>query len=251
MNFEKLHKTIYIRKSVRKFKNQSLTEDTLPAIKSNFKKLTPLNSSIKTEIRIVSNDEVKGLFFVKAPHYLLFFSEKKTGYLANTGFLLQQMDLYFSSTGYGSCWLGLTKPKKDFSENSNFEFVITLAFGNPNEELHRKSISEFNRKTINENCEGDNHQDIIEAARLAPSATNSQPWFFITEQSSIHCYCIKPGLLKKLLYKKMNRIDMGIALCHLWLAARHKVYSVNFYIDDKAKQNKPEGYYYFRSLRLK
>ncbi len=37
-------------------------------------------------------------------------SENTEGYLMNIGFIFQQMDLYLSSIGLGSCWLGMAKP---------------------------------------------------------------------------------------------------------------------------------------------
>ncbi|MGC9383486.1 MAG: nitroreductase family protein [Kosmotogaceae bacterium] len=251
MDFEKLYKTIFMRKSVRKFSEQSLNDNTLYSIKNVFNETKPLFPSINLDLRIVPGDSVKGLLIVKAPHYLLLFSENKPGYLLNAGFVLEQIDLFLSSSDLGSCWLGLTKPKKDLPEISYLEFVIALATGNPEENLHRKNISEFIRKPLGQISIGDKFLDIIEAARLAPSATNSQPWFFITEDYSIHCYCIKPGLFKRILYKKMNRIDMGISLCHLWLAALNKHFGISFYTDPDAEANPPYGYHYIKSVMLK
>ncbi|TYB91907.1 MAG: nitroreductase [Kosmotoga sp.] len=251
MNFEKLYETIFVRKSVRKFSDQLLDNEKLTFIRNAFNGTRPFLPSIDIDLKIVPRNSVKGLLMVKAPHYLLFFSENKPGYLLNTGFILQQIDLFLSSVGLGSCWLGLTKPKKVFPETSSLEFVIALATGNPEENLYRKNISEFNRKPLEQIRKGDKFEDIIEAARLAPSATNSQPWFFITNNNSIHCYCIKPGLLKRIIYKKMNKIDMGISLCHLWLAALNKKFGINFHTDPDAKRNSPDDYYYVKSILLK
>ena len=48
----------------------------------------------------------------------------------------------------------------------------------------------------------------LEAARLAPSAVNSQPWYFTHADDTIHIYCSKKG----------SRLDAGIALAHLYVA---------------------------------
>ena len=48
----------------------------------------------------------------------------------------------------------------------------------------------------------------LEPARLAPSAVNSQPWYFTHEGDIIHAYCSKKG----------SRLDAGIALAHLYVA---------------------------------
>ncbi|MBR6555421.1 MAG: hypothetical protein IKT90_04320, partial [Clostridia bacterium] len=50
-------------------------------------------------------------------------------------------------------------------------------------------------------------------ARLAPSSINSQPWFFTHEGNVIHAYCTKISVIPD-----MNRIDMGIALAHMYVA---------------------------------
>jgi hypothetical protein len=145
----------------------------------------------------------------------------------------------------------VNQPKKGRLETSSLKFVITLAAGNPEDLVHRKNVSEFNRKPLDQISKGDKFLDIIEAARLAPSATNSQPWFFVTDDNHIHCYCIKPGLVKRIIYKKMNRINMGISLCHLWLAGLNKNIGISFYTDPDAKENAPDGYYYIKLVTLK
>ena len=48
----------------------------------------------------------------------------------------------------------------------------------------------------------------LEPARLAPSAVNSQPWYFIHEGDAVHVHCSKKG----------SRLDAGIALAHLFVA---------------------------------
>ena len=49
--------------------------------------------------------------------------------------------------------------------------------------------------------------------RLAPSATNSQPWALVKEGDSFHFFCnYKNGLNSDV--KKRKHIDLGIALAH-------------------------------------
>ena len=55
----------------------------------------------------------------------------------------------------------------------------------------------------------------LECVRLAPSATNSQPWYFVHQGEGLHVYQVEQGPLKRMTLGKMNCIDMGIALCHL------------------------------------
>jgi hypothetical protein len=77
-------------------------------------------------MKIVPGESVKGLLLVKVPQYLLLFSENKPGYLLNTGFIFEQIDLCLSSSGTGSYWLGLTKPKKGRLERRHLNLLLHL-----------------------------------------------------------------------------------------------------------------------------
>lgn len=67
---------------------------------------------IRTGTRAFDNKEVKGMLKIDAPHFLVFFSEPEEGYLVNAGFMLQQLDLYLSAKGIGSCYQGTAKTVK-------------------------------------------------------------------------------------------------------------------------------------------
>jgi nitroreductase len=113
MNDNKLYETIFKRKSIRKYSQTLLPEKELSKLSNFIKELKPLYPAIITEINIVTPKDVKGLIQVNAPYYIASFSETKNGYLLNMGFLLQQIDLYLSANGLGSCWQGWPKPTKE------------------------------------------------------------------------------------------------------------------------------------------
>lgn len=222
-----------------------LDEDTLAEISTYMSTLSPMYGNIKTEMKIVSQKDVKGLLGSPAPHYIVAFSETKDGYLENVGFMLQQIDLFLSANGIGACWRGLQKPTKEILSNSKLEFVIVLAFGKPKEPLHRERVSEFKRKPLGQISNINGMDELLEPARLAPSGTNSQPWFFTGSRDLLHAYCVKSIMLKK-----MNAISIGIALCHLWIAAKHFGKNIEFISDETAQNNAPAGYYYIASLKV-
>ena len=203
-----MNEIIRKRKSVRKYNTTPLDTATLATVRAEIGKVKPLYPDIKYSIEIVSKS--KGLFGIKTPHYLIFTSDEKDGYLENIGFIGQQLDLYFSANGLGACWLGASKSGEKLE--SDLPHVIALAFGKPAEPLHRE-LSAFKRKPLSAISEGDDSR--IEAARLAPSAMNMQNWFFIANSGKIHCYCKKLNPLLGLIYDKMVRVDMGIAICHI------------------------------------
>jgi len=203
-----MNEIIRKRKSIRKYDMAPLDAATLEKIQAQFEKLVPLYPEIRYSIEITN--KTKGIFNVKAPHYLIFGSEENDGYCENIGFIGQRLDLFLSEIGIGACWLGVTKPQE--SEASALPHVICMSFGKPAEPLYR-TLSEFKRKPLSDISEGVDER--LEAARLAPSAINSQNWYFIAENGKIHCYRKRNNPLMGLIYNKMNCIDMGIAICHI------------------------------------
>jgi nitroreductase len=246
-----LYETIFKRKSIREYDLTPLDGHTLSEVMAHTSALKPLYDDIKIEMRLVSQKDVKGLFLAKAPHYLAVFSETKDGYLTNVGFVLQQMDLFLSANGIGSCWQGMPKPTKEILNSSKLEFVILLAFGKPKERLHRESVSEFQRKPLGEITDIKGADELLEPARLAPSAMNRQQWFFTGNASTIHGYRAKSSFLTAFIFEKMSKISMGIAICHLWIAAKHFGKEVEFIGDKEAQNNPPAGHYYVITIKIK
>ncbi len=240
MTNQKLYDAIFTRKSVRKYDMMPLSEEVMGEIKNYADNLMPLDDGIRYSISYLSEVDSKLLIPAKvAPHYICIYSEKKDGYLMNAGFLLQQIDLYLSAKGIGSCWLGIFKPKKEVDTQNGLEFVILLAFGNPKEAVHRKNTSEFSRKSFLEISSIKGAEKLLEPVRLAPSATNSQPWFFSGDLKEIVVSRQKLSKLKAQFLGRFNQIDTGIALYHLWLSLEHEGKTVAF---DHNNADAPEGY---------
>jgi nitroreductase len=203
-----MNEIIRKRKSIRKYDLNPLDAAILEKVRAKIEQVKPLYPDIRYSIEIVN--KTKGLFNIKAPHYLVFGSEEKDGAYENIGFIGQQLDLYFSEAGLGSCWLGASKPEN--KEASALPCMICMSFGKPAEPLHR-SLSEFKRKPPEEIGEGADER--LEAARLAPSGINAQNWYFAAEKGKIHCYRKIAKPILRSLYNKLACIDMGIALCHI------------------------------------
>lgn len=206
-----MNEIIRKRKSIRKYDHTPLDEATLEKVRTQIGSVKPLYPDIRFSIEIV--DKTKGMNNVKAPYFLLFRSEEKDGAYENIGYIGQQLDLFFSGSGIGSCWLGAAKPaEKENKEKPDLPHVVSMAFGKPDEPLHRE-LSGFKRKPLAEISEGEDER--LEAARLAPSAVNAQNWYFTAENGKIRCYRKKSGSLLGVIYNKLHCIDMGIALYHI------------------------------------
>lgn len=208
-----LKQIIYQRKSVRKYKPILVDDKTIEKIFDFISTIKPLYPNIKVKTEITLKQNVRCILPWKTEQVLTIMSEPKEGYLQNVGFMFQQLDLYLQSIGLGSCWLGMGSLKgKEVEEG--YEFIIMLAFGISDEDIKRNNVSEFKRKDLSEIS--DIVDNRLECARLAPSAINSQPWYFVHDNDIIHAYQ-KESLFKRAILYKKNQIDMGIALAHIYL----------------------------------
>ena len=199
-----MNEIIRQRKSIRRYDKTPLDDGTLDKVRERISNLTPLYPELPYSVDIAN--KTKGLLVQGsgASTFLVFRGEESPVSYENIGFIGQQMDLYFSANGLGSCWLGMAKP----DEKGELPYIISMAFGKPAERLHR-SLSEFKRKPLSEVSEGDDER--LEAARLAPSGMNAQGWHFAAKEGTILCYRKKSGIMPE----KLGCIDMGIALWHI------------------------------------
>lgn len=240
MTNQQLYESIFHRKSIRKYDMTQLTDDALGKLNDYVSTVKPLDELVKYELVYLKTHEVKNLLPIKAPHYICLYSEAKGHYLMNTGFILQQIDLYLSAIGLGSCWLGMAKPSKQIPRTKNgLDFVIMLAFGNAAEPVHRTETSSFKRKDYANISSIPDADKLLEPVRLAPSASNSQPWFFSGDVNDITISRKKLNLIQAPLLGRLNQVDIGIALCHLWLSLAAQGKTVDF---DFQKAGAPEGY---------
>ena len=200
-----LNEMIYHRKSCRSFTNVPVDAATIEAIKAF--PMKPLYPEIKVRWDIVSRNQVKCICPWTTPQLITVYSEETEGYLENIGFLFQQMDLFLQTLGLGVCWLGMGRMNpKTATQVEDMKFVIMLAFGHPKGDQLRHDLKEFKRKSMEQIADQEDAR--LEVARLAPSAVNSQPWYFTHEGAAIHAYCSSRG----------SRLDAGIAVAHLYAA---------------------------------
>jgi nitroreductase len=250
MDKNALYEAIFKRKSIRDYDSTSIDSNRLEEISRNLQSLKPLLPGIKTEFKIISPNQVTRKLGNKAPHFIAAFSEAKDAYKVNIGFMLQQMDLYFSATGLGSCWLGIPQPTKDLTDSSNLEFIILMSFGNSKETLYRTNASEFKRKSLTEVTNIEDADELLEPARLAPSAVNLQNWYFTGNMNAIHAYSSKPNFLRTIVGGSYYPVNMGIALSHLQLASEYKDWKTKFVFDSSEDKKPPKNLEYVATLDI-
>ena len=216
---------MFSRKSIRHFKQEKLDWEVISDLLEYANNLPMLMEDIAVEFKLVSNIEAKqgfyGPFNVKAPYYLCISSEEKEDYMLNAGYLMEQINLYLIAKGLGTCFL-VAYPGSALKATMKYKYVVALAFGKTSSTLYRdskdaKRLSEREIIVYKEEVTPDIKQ-VLNAARLSPSAFNSQPWRFVVYKNRIHVFAKKNPLIAKAMdYNKM--IDMGIMMANLLLAA--------------------------------
>lgn len=229
-----------LRKSIRNYKDKSVTKEDLQKIKTIINDVKPLFENIPMEsILIEDGEKIKSTFKgfmakytkVKAPHYLAFTSETMEGHLENIGFIGEEIVLRLTELGIGTCWLGSAIKQEVFKtlfkvQDKQF-YVILIAFGYPVEPLTpvttRKRLDKS--KIVTGACDHQ-YEPIIQALIDAPSAINSQPWKLSITNNKFDLYLENRNILTKKMLKATNHIDMGIGLSHLYNSAIELGYMV-------------------------
>lgn len=220
---DRLYDVIDKRKSVRRYDGKRpLTDAELAEIRAQLERLEPLCPDIPVRFRVVKRGETNCLW---GEYCLLLYSEERENHLANAGYLLEQMDLWFAVHDIGACWYGLGRTEE--KKWDGLSFVIMMAFGRCREDAFRTERREAKRRPLSAVCFGTPEPAVkraVDAAHYAPSACNSQPWHVdcgerrltVTQQSGF-----KNPLMRNLA-GYMNKIDMGIFFCFLELALAHE-----------------------------
>jgi nitroreductase len=163
------------------------------------------------------------------------------------GYLLEKIILYATDLGLGTCWLGGTFTKSSFAGKINArpnELVPAVSpVGYIAEKPRRIETwlksrrgtkrrrsweeiffdSEFGNPLPKEDLDG--YATVLEMVRLGPSASNRQPWRILKKDNMWHFYLQRtPGYRDNRLTRwttvaDLQRIDMGIAMCHFELTA--------------------------------
>ena len=202
------------RRSVRAYRAERIDNAVLADLLRYMAGLVPLIPGVKVEGRIIPTDHGNFLQKWKTPHFIAIFSDGSDDGLLNVGFMYQQLDLYAQSLGLGTCWVGLGSLTGDEPAPKGMKLAVMMAVGIP-DGVPERTLAEFRRKPMQELT--DQPDERLEALRLAPSATNSQPWFVTHAGDTMHIWREELGIIKQRTLGRMNKIDMGIGLCHLYV----------------------------------
>jgi nitroreductase len=242
--FSTWHAAIERRKSRRRFEpNLPITPETLAALEKVCNQFAPFPHARPRLVTKSSESVFKGVIGgygkVKgAPAFVAFignmddpFVQEKVGYTGE-GIILEATAL-----GLNTCWVaGFFRPEivASLTEVSNKERVLAVTpvgYARESESWEEKLMTRFgrsrNRLPISKLVGGlpkeqwPNWINVsLEAARLAPSAVNRQPWGFNVQYDSITVFVRTSGPE----FNVSKRLDCGIAMLHMEVAAVNSGY---------------------------
>lgn len=219
---------------------EPLSEETVDRVKELVDSAPHLFENLPVQFHVIVKGEelmerLNGIIGsygkVKAPHYIVACTEEKPGFRLAAGYAVAHIALSLNNLGIATCMTAGGLATEDFREivtlDGDFVPVLILGFGNPEvpEDLYGNP-KYYKRKPMGDLVLSGlikrKYKDIFDAARLAPSSMNTQPWRFIIEEKKIHVMRTKLGFIKNALFKSLNKIDMGIVLAHMVIAMKAK-----------------------------
>lgn len=244
-----LLEAIFVRKSVRNYTADALSPKVLEDILKQFEEIKGLFGGIETELAIFDNRKgeyrMLGMLGVKSPYYLVLYSEEKDRALMNAGYLMEQLALYLCTQGLGSCFVGNPLLKKKYHKRGNKSLMVVLAFGKPRGSCVRKPI-DAKRLSLNELCVYKEPprqwmKQLLDAARMAPSSMNSQPWRFVVFDNRIHIFSKKYAMDRM---GKWDELNFGIMFANMMVVAEEIWMDVDLIrLDEISQKNFPNNQY--------
>jgi len=265
------------RLSVRTYLAQPLTPEIKEALRELFSSLKgPFGRNVRfnlieTELARMKSKANLGTYGVirGASTYIVAVVEKSDHDLENYGYSLEKVILYATSLGLGTCWLGGTFKKSEFSkaiEQKDYEIlpcISPIGYSNSNKSLIDSAMrfvaGSKNRKKwdelffsydfkhhLSESAAG-KYLVPLEMLRLAPSASNKQPWRIVKDSDKTHFYLQHTKGYAKLMAYDLQRVDMGIAMCHFEMTALELGIEGKWVVSDPGNINTPQDTEYIVS----
>jgi nitroreductase len=261
-----IEETIKKRRSIRNYDNRGLSEQQKSEI-VNYMNQIENPFQVKVKFHFLETEQLeKGLklgtygVIQGAKHYLGITVKNTDFAMEAVGYAFEMLILYATSLGLGTCWLGGTFNRNQFKtamEISEDEvFPIISPIGSPLEKrtltdtLVRKIAKSDQRKEWKELFfsssfensllveEAADYTIALELVRIAPSASNKQPWRIIKDGELFHFFKVQ-GYGDVFGYD-IQSVDMGIAACHFELALEEKQMVGEFYKEQDIKIELPE-----------
>ncbi len=252
------------RKSVRTFDGRQLSTEDRNNLEKYISSLTnPFGVPVEFQLLEAEEHQLTSPVILGEHTYLAAKVRKEEHFEIAFGYSFEEACLYAESLGIGTVMLAGSLSRGTFEKAMNVESGEVLPAASPvgypadkmsiREKLMRKGLKaddrmafgelffdgafgkELSKESAGEFAEG------LEMARLAPSAVNKQPWRVIVQGNKVHFYEQKSINDSDL--GDIQKVDVGIALCHFNLTMQENGVSGTFVFQDP-QINVPENVLY-------
>jgi len=257
-----LMQAVLSRYSLRSFDPSPLDENTLETIEKMVQMtepLLPVNSMGISLIRHLSGKErsaAMGLInpHIHPPHILITWITGGAHSYTDLGFRMEQAAVQLHSMGIGSCFIGTLGREHSFNNQFNLPpQTVTgaiLAIGKPadpnagnkpKKRMALEKIAFLKDFSTPLNAPGA-LAPILEAARMAPSATNAQPWRLLWIEPHLFLFVTSKKLANILssAYKTYCLYDGGICMANIAMALKAHNQPAQWEILDSSSPMIPE-----------
>ena len=244
------------RRSVRSYTGEPLSEEHKQLI-LNYIASLQAPFGVPTRINLIHTNTDSGKvklgtygFVGGASDFLTLVYEESPLADEGSAYLFEQVVLFCTELGLGTCWLGGSFSRKNFGNqltlqpNEKLRIVSPVGYpsdkkrlwetisGSDKNHASRKPFGTYFfdndfSQSLSEEKAGD-FRVPLEMVRIAPSANNSQPWRIVLQKDIVHFYCRPPAV------GGFSAIDLGIAMCHFEQTCRELSISGEFEVLDSS-----------------
>lgn len=268
-------KVVKLRYSVRTYTSQKISQDMGNQINKYINTLSnPFSLKISFQVlhsETTENAKKLGTYgMIKgAGEYIGATVKNAELSMAALGYEFEKLILYLTSLGLGTCWLGGTFNRGEFAkameikENELFPIISPIGYASEKKRMTDSLVRFFaksdqrkpwesiffhkNFSTPLAKADAGQYEEALEMIRLAPSASNKQPWRILKDGSAYHFFENKAKGYSDSFGYDIQEIDMGIAACHFHLAALEKGLEGEFAKLPLPEIEIPENIYYLFS----
>ncbi len=241
--------TIKKRRSTRTYLDESIEHEMDKILKIiESPKRGPFGNDIRLKLLNFSElerSEIKNLgtygMIKGAKHFILSAITESERVYEDCGYSFEKVVLELTDLDLGTCWMGGTFKRTSFADkmklSANEILPIISPVGYPSrkmslkESMIRKAIGANKRKpwdriffsgnfavSLSQDDAGE-YATSLESVRLAPSASNKQPWRIVKESNTFHFFLKRTkGYHRVLGTIDLQKVDMGIAMSHFELS---------------------------------
>lgn len=233
---QRWYDAVSLRHSVRRYTGEPVPEELLDSLEHTIRDFHPFDGTRAVLVRKPSDKFVRrfvgALDKTGVVHYVAFIGNMSNPHVQEaTGYLGEGIVLEATALGLNTCWIAALIRKDNVAVDVGLlhdEEIITITpigYAKKRTELidelrHGRSWPHKRRETEELMLQGTENradwaQRAVEAARVAPSAANRQPWRFSVGPDSV-TVSVAPAQYE---FFVSPRLDCGIAALHAQLGA--------------------------------